>query len=216
MTTGRRIKPNNKGFSLVELVVVVLILGVLAGGTAIAISVLYNARVDNAAKRLNSMLDRAREEAMAHITSTTYIDILEESGNVFARVFVMNSAAAEGGVSDMVAEEKLGNTNITFKFTAAKRDAATGSEVTVAGKTRVRIYYNPANGALTGLAQGIRYSDGAGGEASDEAVAAYITSFSLPAADYAGDLYYYTDVKLEGSETQSLIIIPETGRVLKN
>lgn len=194
MTTGRRIKLNNEGFSLVEVIVVVLILGILTAGTTIGISVLYNAKVDNATKRLESMLTRAREEAMAHVEAETWLELRVEDDNIYSRVYVQNNGAAE---AELKAEEKLGNTNITIRLWKSKSDASedkkypvddaswlsSGNTETVTS-TPFEIHYNAANGAVVAYAEG-------------------------------SSLYYITDIQLTGSETKYLTIIPETGRVIR-
>lgn len=53
------------GFSLIELVVAVVILGVLAVGTTISISIVYKANVKRAASTLCVMLSEARQEAIS-------------------------------------------------------------------------------------------------------------------------------------------------------
>jgi prepilin-type N-terminal cleavage/methylation domain-containing protein len=188
MTVGRRTKLNNKGLSLIEIVVVVLILAIITGGITIAWSTVYNAKVDNAAKRLQSTLRTAREVAMSHVSNTTYLEVKTESDNLYARVYTIGPGLADAD-REMVAEEKLGNTHITAVFKANKVDAVSfDSDETVsktAGSDPIRIYYNAANGSCE------RFTEG-----STE--------------------MYYTDVVLSGSETISLVIIPESGRAVKN
>ena len=209
MTTGRRTKLNNRGVSLVELVVVVLILGILAVGTAVSMSIVYNAKVSNAAKRLTSMLDRAREEAMAHITGTTYLEVKEEDGSVYARVFMQPKS---GEAVQTVAEEKLGNTNITYTFYAYKdRDDSDEVPVSVevSGTDEVRILYNPASGACYGLSK----NEDSRPDVSEDAEEPV---YYMPFNPSKSGRYHFTDVKIEGNETEWIMIIPETGRVLKN
>ena len=49
-------KSNNKGFSLIELIVAVLIMGIVAGGAIYAFNVVHNARTSSAASVLANVL----------------------------------------------------------------------------------------------------------------------------------------------------------------
>ena len=59
------IKLNNRGFSLVELIVTVLIIGILSGGVGISISVVYNSDVDRAAKVLVTAMNEGRQKTIS-------------------------------------------------------------------------------------------------------------------------------------------------------
>lgn len=190
MTTGRRTKLNNSGFSLIELIVVILIMSVLTVGAAVGFSIVYNAKVDNAQKRLETMFQRAREEAMAHIDNDTWLKVYVSDEVIFAGVYMQEI----GKPVQEVATERLGNTNISVTLTAYKDGKVTGSagdsvSKIITDSTGVSIYYNPANGGLKAMT----------------------ASFETPAVD---TYYYLTDVTLTGSETLGIIIIPETGRVI--
>ncbi|MCQ2536865.1 MAG: prepilin-type N-terminal cleavage/methylation domain-containing protein [Lachnospiraceae bacterium] len=190
MTTGRRTKQNNAGFSLLELIVVVLVLGILAGGMAVGISVVYNARSDSAAKKLYSMFTTARETAMAYSDGETWITIIEKDNDLYAGIYVK-----ETGITELKAEEKLGSNRITVELKASDQYVGGTTETSYKKVTTegISIYYNSANGGLRGQTAELKKpSEGAEGN------------------------YYLTDIKVSGSETIEYIVIPETGRVLKN
>lgn len=110
-------KKNNKGFSLVELIVTILIIGILAGGTVVSVSIIYNANVKSAADNLVAMLGKARNEAIARQDGEVYLvvynDEVDEDGNVsgnyYASVFYQ-----QAGTVEKIAEQKLGNSRLTF------------------------------------------------------------------------------------------------------
>lgn len=55
----------NAGFTLVELIVVVAILGIIVGGVAIGFSMLNKKNVDKAAKRVDVMMEKVRNWNMS-------------------------------------------------------------------------------------------------------------------------------------------------------
>ncbi len=126
----RRIKPNNEGITLVELIVVILIMSIVSAGAVIGISTVYNARVDNAAKRLETMILYARETAMANAGRETKLTVSVESGDLVAKVYV-------GDAAEPVETEKLGSDAILVDFylTADGRDPSEGA----AAKTSVHV-----------------------------------------------------------------------------
>lgn len=56
---------NNKGFSLLELLIVMAVSAVVVGFASLSISTYYNAKVNDAAARMESMIRRARTESMS-------------------------------------------------------------------------------------------------------------------------------------------------------
>ena len=61
----KKIFRSNKGFSLLELLIVITISMILVGGAAIGINLLHNANVNSAADRLKSAFNSARSISMA-------------------------------------------------------------------------------------------------------------------------------------------------------
>lgn len=89
----------NEGFSLIELIVVILIMAIVAGGTTLAISSVQNVDADRAAKRVEAAFKAARTKALAAPTEsgsgdgrTYYVALYNEGGQVMIGAFEHSGA----------------------------------------------------------------------------------------------------------------------------
>jgi len=108
MRIGRR--TSSKGFSLVELIVIIAIVGLLAVGGSIAISTMTNANVTSAAKKLSSLLDKLRLESMSR-TGKVYLEIGMDGNEYYGRLLYYGNG---GNGSDEGERVALGNRSLSF------------------------------------------------------------------------------------------------------
>lgn len=207
---------NNKGFSLVELIVTVLIVGIISGTAVVSIASIYGAKVDSAAKITGSVLKQARQSAMA-LTNETFKEkdnlnsdinvsevfayIYKSDGNIYGDVYLTEHKEIEKAdhtkeiqvTYNKILSEKLCNDKITLVF--SNHTYSTQYVVNEHDGYGVKVYFKKSTGAIAG----IYISEGYDG-----------TNESF---NYAGGEMLDT-IKLYGtSETKSLIIVPVTGRV---
>lgn len=159
----KKLGGNNKGFSLIELIVAVLIVAILSGGALAAFNSVRNARSESAGKVLASVLKQARQKAMALVNETNatdnttaiYVEIYQESGNYKADLHWNN------GTSDTVIQsEKLGNDALSIVFRVY--DTTTGAYNATYDKTvgdgtvgkKVKIYFKKSSGGITKIDMG--------------------------------------------------------------
>ncbi len=180
---------NNGGFSLIELIVAVLILGIISGGAVLGFSSVLNAKVDSAAKKLISVLKQTRTTAMGLLNgqngdkSSVYMKLYLDNGNYYASVY---------NDTDLLLSEKLGNDNLSFVL-EEHSDSGDDTLVTVGdGSTECDIVY-------------IYFKKGTGGISLIEGKKATGT-----------DEEDYTDanhILVQGiKETQKIILVGVTGR----
>ncbi len=84
------LQKGNKGFSLVELIVVILIAAILATGGIMSLSAVYYADEERAAKEICSLMQIARAKALALNDSSDSVSLkvfLADDGNYYAGVY---------------------------------------------------------------------------------------------------------------------------------
>lgn len=94
-------KKNNQGVTLIELIVVMAIAGILAGGSIFGARVLGMGSAKRYVNRINSMLDYVQLENMTK-NKTHYLMIREENGS-----YIMEVRAGSQPDSLIISSEKL-------------------------------------------------------------------------------------------------------------
>lgn len=187
---------NNKGFSLVELIVAVLILGIVSGGAIMGFSVVYNARVSAASKIVMSQMKKARSTAMSlensnintDGTTAVYLELLVKNNDVYADIY-----SSDGTSSKLLSSEKVSNDKI--KYTLCNHVSTMATPLVIGDGSSnydiVRIYYKKGTGGIS-----VIYSYKADGthESSQSPLA-------------------FDELNLEGStDSEKIILVSVTGR----
>lgn len=194
-----KVQLNNSGFSLVELIVVVLIMGILAGGAIMAISTVSNADAQRAARNLSSMLTQARQLAISTadsssdtVTKKVYAEIYFNNGYYYVDI-CSSKDETTGTVVTVEETKRLGNYHLDITYNAAKGvgdNELLYDQATSTGN-RLRIGFDKGSGGINRV--GITATDGTGETALN--------------ADNV-----LTDIYCEGSRTEHIILIKETGK----
>ncbi|MBE5938536.1 MAG: prepilin-type N-terminal cleavage/methylation domain-containing protein [Lachnospiraceae bacterium] len=130
---------NNKGVSLVELIVVVLIMSILVSGAVMSVMIIHDANVGAASDKLEAMLSSTRKTSIAREADTVKLRLQIESDKCYAVVYLKN----ESGEWEEADREKLGSTDIVYKV--IKTD---GLELTVSESSAVEFSFMKSNGSL--------------------------------------------------------------------
>lgn len=185
-------KLNNKGFSLVELIVVVLIMGIIAGGVTVSVSVIYNASVSNASERLVQMCEKARSEALSRQDDSLRLVVYKSDGDFYADLTRLNSL----GGTEVIATEKLGNSHIDICYINCTAAQEAYLNVSTAEKNYITSVEDDGTDARLVLA----YNRSSGG--------------ILPQSGAGtANEKYVTDILIQGNDNADLILVHETGRV---
>ena len=147
---------DNKGFSLVELVIILAIIAVLGGAMFYSFTLMTGQYARECANNLSTALDKEKNYALTRSASVDcYMEIVKDGKSYVARYYVPENAIADGtdskgDVADwLFAEElKIGKSqvNITYKI-------GSGSEITIDDDTSVKFVYNRISGAMKAIVE---------------------------------------------------------------
>lgn len=151
-------KLNNKGFSLVELIVVVLITAILAGGVVTSVAVIHDADVPAASKKLVSMLTAARSYTTSKSRDSIWLELSkEDGGGYYAQIYQGDKSNPDD--AEVLSKEKIGGKLLTLKIKELKDDG-TVAEINITDGASVKFNFIKASGALKEGYTDITVTDG--------------------------------------------------------
>lgn len=139
---------DNKGYSLVELIIVVAIMAIFLGGILFTFSLVSGKEAQKCAYNISDCLDRAKSIAMAKSgTNDAYVEITKNSENVFvAQYFVPDSPVKIPTTYTMVDEETLGSGRVHISY------GVSGTEIN--GATKMKITFDRLTGGIKEISVG--------------------------------------------------------------
>lgn len=142
---------NNKGFSLVEILIVVAIIAIMGGFMFLSLGLLSGQDAKECANNLSTVLDKEKNYALVKSTGETdcYVEIKKETDGYYARYYVPQSAVGTGTVC--ISEEKLGKSSVIINGCYDDNFGDTNPAVLKRGLTSgktLKITYDRSSGAV--------------------------------------------------------------------
>lgn len=131
---------NNKGFSYVELILVIAIMAIMVGIVGLSMGLISRTNVNKAASNLESSMNQARSLAMAKGTSNGVVDIFR-NGDIYY-IFVGNTSDPD--VADR-REELIYSPAQVYYYTG---DISDENKMSIPNGNRLTIQYNASTGAF--------------------------------------------------------------------
>lgn len=158
---------DNKGFSLVELIIVIAIMGVIGGMMFYSFTLMTGQYAKQCANNLSTALEKEKNYSLTRSASVDcYMEIVLVDNSYYARYYVPASAIATGVKADgsgvkeddwqLAEEKKLGRGRVDI--TCSLSGTSGGEEYTLDTDKSVKFVYNRTSGALKGVVK----SDGSG------------------------------------------------------
>ena len=149
-------KLNNKGFTLMELIVVLAIMVVMAGAAAVTVTMLDSSYVEDAERGIKDYVALGRTKSMSVAAKDWYVSVGKESGDYYVYLY---KVVEESGSDKtyMVDKKKLG-----AKVSIAYKDAADGLSIVIGESTNVQMHFDAATGKIKSV-----FYDNNGDDAND-------------------------------------------------
>ena len=130
-------KLDNRGFTLTELIVVIAIMGILAGATSASINQIFSNQTRKFINDCDAMLTRCRVETLSGAPDGTCVELrCDSNGKCYVAYY-------EGGSSDPIEEEQLKRSSASCTY--VKEDGSTG---TLGRGNSLQISYDRTSGAM--------------------------------------------------------------------
>lgn len=113
---------DNRGLSLVEIIIVVAILSIVAGAVTMGVSLATGRPADECAAKLQSILQSSRLTGMGKLSTKVEI-YMNDAGYIYVRETV--ETATSSGSDVRTTETRIGETGITFEYTLTNGSTGT-------------------------------------------------------------------------------------------
>ena len=137
---------NNKGFSLVELIIVVAIMAIMGGFIFMSFGLLTGQDARKCANNLSTVLDKEKNYALAKSAEADcYVEISLTSDGYFAEYYVPKKAVGTDVVS--IGKEEIGKASVMISCYYDDGSGTPSLKGTLSGGT-LKIVYNRVSGAI--------------------------------------------------------------------
>ena len=155
---------DNRGVTLVELIVVITIIAVLTGGATMSLKYLSHANVDKVTERIDSSLSKLQAETISKAYPYGYLaiewDVIDEAYKMYlvTSPIQLTQSNWTSVVKTIIYEKKLGDKDISITYS----NQSDGTDQVTIGESNqvLLINFNPASGAFSSQCKQIVVGNG--------------------------------------------------------
>ncbi|MBQ2981147.1 MAG: prepilin-type N-terminal cleavage/methylation domain-containing protein [Lachnospiraceae bacterium] len=141
-------KLNNKGFSLLELIITIAIMLIMVGAATVTVSMLDSSYVEDAERGIKDYISMARTKSMTVAAKDWYVSISKEGNTYYAYLNKIEEVAAAGGaggtVDNHVQVDKIElGAKLSIKFGVDKT-----SMTTIDAASVLELHFDSATGKI--------------------------------------------------------------------
>ena len=151
---------SNAGFSLIEIIVVVLVISIAAGAAIMSLSAALRANTTRAATELSSVISEARIEAMSRPVGSVELRVYQSSsdGRFYADIVMKKTGKANAaGTSSSGPEKIIESKSVAsgaVSLSASDSSAAAGRSAEIKGSSSAVIKFDKSSGRLSSFKVG--------------------------------------------------------------
>ncbi len=143
-------KRNKKGFSLVELIVVISIMGILLGLVVPSVNALFGYEAQKATGKITALLDDTKVEAMNRIVAEMELKYVEGDGYYIIQYLDYGKEARNSGF--VVQETKVASNKVVIRY--KRSDKTTPINLKLSGKSLI-LTFNRETGGFRKVQEGV-------------------------------------------------------------
>ncbi len=146
---------NDRGFTLIELIIVIAILGVLLGVASYSIGYVSTTKAKNFSTKLSALISQCRVDTLSGSPADTYLEVTLEDDGYYGTLY----EGKNGDDPVVKSREKLGPKNLSCTYI----DAVTEKTVDDTDNNNIKVSFTRATGAFSSTVTQIDVATGAGG-----------------------------------------------------
>jgi prepilin-type N-terminal cleavage/methylation domain-containing protein len=118
MKKVERLKKRDAGFSLIEVIVVVLIIGIASTIAVLSISYANSSNANHCAKRLASLLDLTRTQSMGMVEGSISLRLVKTAAGDYDAIIIKKEGSSEIELD----REEIGNSALTIYYKVSSNE----------------------------------------------------------------------------------------------
>ena len=137
-------KLNNRGFSLLELIVTLAIMVVLVGAAAVTVAMLDSSYVEDAERGIKDYISLARTKSMSVSASDWYVTVSKEDKDYYVYLYKDVKIVGSTEIETVLVEKKKIGTKISITY----RTSLEQPVIDVTEEKGLEFHFDPATGKI--------------------------------------------------------------------